>query len=86
MTPGEVREKVDEIAGVPALVRFHGEPERAAERGTVLFYHGFSGHKERMTGYLTGIAEGGFLTIGLDAVGHGARRRPDFDEVFSDER
>ncbi|GII05898.1 hypothetical protein Pta02_79060 [Planobispora takensis] len=86
MTVGGVREMIDEIAGVPALVRFQGSPERAAERGTVLFYHGFSGHKEKMTAYLTGIAEAGFLAAGLDAVGHGARRRPDFDEVFSDER
>ena len=28
------------IAGVPALVRFRGSPEAAAERGTVLYYHG----------------------------------------------
>ncbi|GAA3567341.1 alpha/beta fold hydrolase [Nonomuraea rosea] len=86
MTFGDVHELIDEIAGVPALARFQDSPERAAERGTVLFYHGFSGYKERMAPYLTGIAEGGFLAIGLDAVGHGARRRPDFAEVFSDER
>jgi hypothetical protein len=33
------------IAGVPALVRSGSSPTTAAERGTVLYYHGFSGNK-----------------------------------------
>ena len=49
------------IAGVPALVRFRGSPEAAAERGTVLYYHGFGGDKGRCEPYLTALAEAGSL-------------------------
>jgi uncharacterized protein len=74
------------VAGVPALLTFLGSPELAKEHGTVLFYHGFGGTKERPAEYLTGLAEAGFLAVSLDAVGHGERRFPDFDTRFSDER
>jgi dienelactone hydrolase len=56
------------------------------EHGTVLLYHGFSGTKERMQDYATALAEAGFLTVSLDAVGHGERRYPDFDLIFNDRR
>jgi hypothetical protein len=74
------------IAGAPALVRSGGSPEAAAGRGTILYYHGFSGNKERCEPYLTALAEIGFLAVSLDAVGHGERRRADFDVIFNDER
>lgn len=74
------------IAGVPALIWYCGSPEAAMERGTVLFYHGFGGTKERCEPYLDVLAGAGFLAVALDAVGHGERRRPDFDEIFNDER
>jgi hypothetical protein len=74
------------IAGVPALMRYSGSPEQAMEHGTVLFYHGFGGTKERTDSYLTALAEAGLLAVGLDAVGHGERRYPDFDSIFNDER
>lgn len=74
------------IAGVPALVRSGRSPEAAAERGTILYYHGFSGDKERCEPYLTALAEAGFLAVSLDAVGHGERRLADFDAIFNDER
>jgi uncharacterized protein len=74
------------VAGVPALLRYRGSPEEAAGRGTVLFYHGFGGSKERRGFYLTGLAEAGFLAVSLDAVGHGERRLADFDAIFNDER
>jgi uncharacterized protein len=74
------------IAGVPALVRSGRSPEVAAERGTVLYYHGFSGNKERCEPYLTALAEAGFLAVSLDAAGHGERRLADFDVIFNDER
>lgn len=78
--------RVEEIAGVPALLRCRGTPEQAAERGTVLLYHGFGGHKERVDGYLVALADAGFLGVGLDAVGHGERRYPDFEVTFDSER
>jgi len=74
------------IAGVPALVRCGGPAEAAAERGTVLYYHGFSGNKERCEPYLTALAEAGFPAVSLDAAGHGDRRLADFEMIFSDER
>jgi uncharacterized protein len=74
------------IGGVPALVRYRESPERAMTRGTVLFYHGFGGTKERVDAYTTALAEAGFLAVGLDAAGHGERRHPEFDSMFSDER
>jgi pimeloyl-ACP methyl ester carboxylesterase len=53
----------------------------------LLFCHGFGGSKEGpVDRYLTALAEAGFLAVGLDAVGHGERRYPDFDVIFSDER
>jgi alpha-beta hydrolase superfamily lysophospholipase len=58
------------IAGVPALVRYRVSPEAAAERGTVLYYHGFGGDKGRCEPYLTALVEAGFLGVSLDAVGH----------------
>lgn len=74
------------LAGVPALVRSAGPAEAAAERGTVLYYHGFSGDKERCEPYLTALAEAGFLAVSLDAVGHGDRHLADFETIFNDER
>src|SRR5438874_2504125 len=71
------------IAGVPALVRFRGSPEAAAERGTVLYYHGFGGDKGRCEPYLTALAAAGFLGVSLDAAGHGDRRLADFDVIFA---
>ena len=74
------------VAGVPALLRYRGSPEVAAGRGTVLFYHGFGGTKERPDAYLTALEEAGFLAVSLDAVGHGERRLADFDLIFNEER
>ncbi len=76
------------IAGVPAVLVSLGSPERAAERGTVLYYHGFGGTKDDQSppAYPAELADAGFLAVSLDAVGHGARRYPDFGARFSDER
>jgi uncharacterized protein len=81
-----MREAGTAVAGVPALMRYRVSAEVAMERGTVLFYHGFGGTKERSDPYLTALAEAGLLAVGLDAVGHGERRYPDFDVIFNDER
>ena len=74
------------VAGVPALLRYRESPDAAAGHGTVLFYHGFGGTKERPEAYLTALAEAGFLAVSLDAVGHGERRYPDFEMIFDNER
>jgi uncharacterized protein len=74
------------VAGVPALLRYRDSPQAAAGRGTVMFYHGFGGTKERPGAYLTALADAGFLAVSLDAVGHGERRYPDFEVIFDHER
>jgi dienelactone hydrolase len=81
-----VRGEAVRVAGVPALLRYVESPEVAARRGTVLFYHGFGGTKEKPEAYLSALAQAGFLAVSLDAVGHGERRYPDFDVIFDDER
>lgn len=78
--------EVTTIASVPALLYFHTSRETCAERGTVLFYHGFGGNKEKIEAHALSIAQAGFLVISLDAIGHGQRSFPHFAEVFNDER
>jgi dienelactone hydrolase len=59
-----------------------GDPHQAAHRGTVLFFHGHGGAKESIIDHLTYLADAGFLVVGLDNVGHGERRYPDFAARF----
>jgi hypothetical protein len=68
------------------LVIYQGSAKQAKGKGTVLFYHGFSGTKEKSVPYGTALAEAGFLTVCVDALGHGDRRYLDFESVFDDER
>ena len=75
-----------DIAGAPALLTSRRAPEVAARRGTVLVYHGFGGDKLRLGHLADALAAAGFLAVSIDIVGHGDRRLPDWDEVFSDER
>ena len=67
------------IAAAPALLLYCGDAHKASKVGTILFYHGFGGSKEDYLPELTALAEAGFLAIGLDNVGHGERRLPDFE-------
>lgn len=76
----QVRE--ERLAGAPALVASAGAPERAARRGCVLVYHGLDGHKGLHVPELGQLARAGFVAVGVDAVGHGARRWPDFEARF----
>ena len=70
------------LVSVPALALFHGTAEQSARQGTILFYHGFGTSKETYVSILQQLAEAGFLVIGIDAVGHGERRYPDFAKRF----
>jgi uncharacterized protein len=74
------------VGGAPATFSYRDAPELAAERGTVLLYHGFGGSRDRVGYYAAALAEAGFLAVSVDAVGHGERRLADFDVIFSDER
>lgn len=70
------------LASAPALALFRGSPEVSARQGTILFYHGFGVAKETSTTILSSLAEAGFLALGIDGIGHGERRYPDFDARF----
>lgn len=74
------------IAGAPAILTSRAAPDVAARRGTVLVYHGFGGDKTGLADLAGMLADAGFLAVCVDNVGHGDRRRPDWDEVFSDRR
>lgn len=71
------------VAGAPALAAYRDSPARAGTAGTILYYHGFGGGKEDARDALVALAEAGFLAVGLDNVGHGERRLPDFGRRFA---
>ena len=65
------------IGGVPLLLATAGDA--AAPLPMVLWFHGFGVDKETHRKELGQLAEAGFLAVGVDAAGHGARRLPDLD-------
>lgn len=79
----ELHEQLITLAGVPALVASIEDPSETAGRGTVLLLHGLTGTKEVQRTEAHALAHHGYLAVTLDAVGHGSRRYPDFDERFA---
>jgi dienelactone hydrolase len=77
-----LQELAARLGEAPVLVLSEGSPEEAARRGTVLVYHGLGGHKGVQRPELERLAGAGFLAVGVDAVGHGERRWPDYAERF----
>ncbi len=71
------------LGAVPALLLSQAPPAEAAARGTVLVLHGFTASKDVQRTELQSLAQHGYLAVGLDAVGHGDRRWPDFKQRFS---
>ncbi|HEX8276259.1 MAG TPA: alpha/beta fold hydrolase [Longimicrobiaceae bacterium] len=64
-------------AGAPLLL---ARPQgRGGPLPAVLWFHGFGVDKETHRPELERIAAAGFLAVGVDAAGHGARRLPDLD-------
>lgn len=73
-----------EFGSIPARLVWAGADASAAgRRGALLFTHGFGVGIDIQTAELHSIANAGYLAVGFDAVGHGARRWPDFDERFA---
>ena len=68
---------------VPVLLAFQGDPGTAAEKGCVLFFHGLGASKDVQRPDLESLAAAGYLVVGVDSVGHGERRYPDFDRRLS---
>jgi dienelactone hydrolase len=71
------------LAGTPVLTVHRGSRQEALGRGGVLFFHGLNGSKEVHERELILFAEHGLFAVGVDAVGHGERRYPDFGERFA---
>ena len=65
------------LGGAPLLLAF--PPTGGAPHPTVLWFHGFGVDKEVHRKELEQLARAGFLAVGVDAAGHGARRMPDLD-------
>jgi len=71
------------LAGAPAWLVWLGDAREAGRRGVVLHYHGFGADALRHLPELRRLARAGFLAVGVDAVGHGARRFADFEARFA---
>lgn len=71
------------LAGVPLLIVSRADPKTAAERGCILVFHGLGASKDAQLKELEALARQGFLAVGVDNVGHGERRYPDFDRRLS---
>lgn len=76
--------KQTRLGQTPALMVYRNKLSEAAQKGCILFFHGLTGAKEVQLPELESLAEHGFLAVGLDNVGHGERRFPDFETLFSD--
>ena len=62
---------------------FRGDSHTAAEKGSILFFHGSGASKEVQRPDLESLAAQGYLVVGVDSIGHGERRYPDFDNRLS---
>jgi alpha-beta hydrolase superfamily lysophospholipase len=68
----------DTLAGVPVLVA-HAAAPAASPPAVVLWLHGFRSEAAANAIELAAFAGDGFVVVGIDAVGHGARRSADLD-------
>jgi uncharacterized protein len=66
------------IGHVPLLIARREEADGALP--AVLWFHGFGVDKDTHRKELAQLADAGFLAVGVDAAGHGARRLPDLAE------
>jgi uncharacterized protein len=71
------------LARAPVLAVHQGSRDEALRRGVVLFFHGLGGGKEVHERELRLFADRGLFAVGVDAMGHGERRFPDFDARFA---
>lgn len=67
----------------PVLAVYEGCREDAAAKGCILFFHGLGASKDVQLNDLENLAKHGFMAVGVDNVGHGDRRHPDFDKRLS---
>jgi dienelactone hydrolase len=69
------------VAGVPLLLA--AEESASGPLPLVLWFHGLGAGKDVHRPELERVARAGFLAVGVDAAGHGARRRPDLDALIA---
>ena len=79
----EVWREFKRFGDVPTLVVCRGDAGAAAEKGCILVFHGLGAAKDVHLKELGSLAAQGFLAVGIDNVGHGERRHPDFDTRFA---
>lgn len=78
----EMNHRYEKISGVPTLIVYKDSMEKAAEKGTILFFHGLHSDKKGPAKEILSLAENGYLAISSDNWGHGDRMVPDFRERF----
>lgn len=72
----------EQIAGVPTMMVYKGLMDKAAEKGTILFFHGLLSDKMGSAKELRSLAENGYLVVSVDNWGHGDRKAGDFNTRF----
>lgn len=76
-----IQEHCDIVA--PTLCVYQENLVTAQNKGSILFFHGLGSSKDQQKTELYSLAERGFLAIGIDNIGHGERRYPDFEKRFA---
>lgn len=71
------------IQGIPVIIIYKDQLRPAVGKGCILCYHGLTSSKDVWIHDLELIAEQGFVVVGVDNVGHGERKDPDFNHKYS---
>ena len=72
------------IDDVPLTLLRGDGADSSASRACLLCYHGFTSSTAAWLHDLDRFVQAGFTVAGVDAVGHGRRRNPEFDRRFAD--
>jgi pimeloyl-ACP methyl ester carboxylesterase len=75
----QIARRANPLLPVPFLLS-----QPTAPKGTILVYHGLGDSKESLPLGLKELSDRGWRAIAVDAVGHGERRYPDYDDRFSE--
>lgn len=76
-----IRLEEQRLGPAPALIAWPQSASRPPP--AALWFHGLGADKHTHLPEIQLLAEAGFLAIGIDAAGHGARRLADFEQRFS---
>lgn len=73
----------DFIGSTPVMLVYKDSMRQAAEKGTVLFFHGLLSDKMGSEKELRSLADNGYLAVSVDNYGHGDRKAEDFNIKFN---